>query len=349
MATVHITMQGASSAYQCDDGERILFSGLRHGIPLPYECGSGTCGKCRAVVVEGAVKDLWRQAPAKQFLKSWRNEVLMCQTSAFGDVRLDVSRGKASGSLALTNTPLLMTGTISGCRRLTEDVLEVIVALERPLAFEAGQFVLIEFPGIEGFRAYSIVNYERPASTLTLIVRRKPAGGVSTWLFARDRGRETVKVFGPLGKAVFASDTTRSVLCIAGGTGIAGMMSIVRRASSEGHFKRNQGHVFFGVRRPEDLFYADELSAFRQEYPDSLEITVAFSEQQASPKLAASYPLLDFDEGFIHEVAVRKMQGRFADATAFLAGPQVAVDAGIRSLMSIGRVPLSRIRFDRFG
>jgi len=55
---------------------------------------------------------------------------------------------------------------------------------------------------------------------------------------------------------------------MAGGSGIAGLMSILARASAEGHFARHPGHVFFGVRTAADLFFADELAYWVGETPE---------------------------------------------------------------------------------
>ena len=57
---------------------------------------------------------------------------------------------------------------------------------------------------------------------------------------------------------------------------------------------------------------------------------------------------LDFDRGFVHEVAKRSMQGRFANLRAFIAGPPPAVDSSIRFLLLEARVPADQIKYDKF-
>jgi toluene monooxygenase electron transfer component len=77
----------------------------------------------------------------------------------------------------------------------------------------------------------------------------------------------------------------KNLLCIAGGSGIAGMMSILSRASQERYFEHYHGHVFFGVRTMKDAFYLNELSALREAFPRNLEITVALSEEDVPAAL----------------------------------------------------------------
>src|SRR4029434_8791089 len=54
----------------------------------------------------------------------------------------------------------------------------------------------------------------------------------------------------------------KNLLCIAGGSGIAGMMAILSRAATSGYFERHRAWVFFGVRTMRDAFFLDELSAY---------------------------------------------------------------------------------------
>ena len=69
-------------------GESVLAAGLRHGVALPYACATGTCGTCRARLVEGDFDEGWAEAPGRQGLKAARRELLMCQGAPLSDCRL---------------------------------------------------------------------------------------------------------------------------------------------------------------------------------------------------------------------------------------------------------------------
>ncbi len=73
-----------------------------------------------------------------------------------------------------------------------------------------------------GARGWSMVNHERAATTLRFVVKKKPGGKLSDWLFAHQIAGAEVDVFGPLGSATFYPAIDRHLLCIAGGSGIAG-------------------------------------------------------------------------------------------------------------------------------
>jgi len=100
-----------------------------------------------------------------------------------------------------------------------------------------------------------MVNFERAARRLSFVVKKKPGGAVSEWLFGDGVDGTRLGLFAPLGHATFVPGLQKHVLSIAGGSGIAGMMSILERAGEAGHFAGWDGHVFFGVRSGRDGFF----------------------------------------------------------------------------------------------
>jgi toluene monooxygenase electron transfer component len=346
---VNVALRARNQAYtfDCEPGEKILHAGLRRGIALPYECGSGTCGTCRARLVAGEVHDEWPGAPGRALLKRDAGEFLMCQGVARGDCSLEV-RVPVSPMPASACLPRSLGGVLSRLTMLTHDVVSLEVELERPLAFDAGQFVLMTVPGLPGGRAYSMVNFERPARRLLFVVKKKPGGGMSERLFGGDVEGTRVGLFGPLGSATFRPDLARNLVCIAGGSGIAGMLSILSRACQEGYFERYAGDVFFGVRTARDVFSLDELEGFRGKFPERLAVTVALSDADVPDGLRAAYPHFGFARGLVHEVARARMHGRYGDAQAYAAGPPPMVEATLRMLLVEARLPPDRIRYDKF-
>src|SRR5437016_5207311 len=159
------------------------------------------------------------------------------------------------------------------------------------------------------------------------------------------REGERLETFGPLGKATFDPALAKNLLCIAGGSGIAGMMSILSRAARERYFDRYRGWVFFGVRMMRDAFFLGELSAFRAQ---GLEITVALSDEDVPASARSEWPQLGFAPRLVHEVARRTMAGKYHDMRAYVAGPPAAVDAAIRMLLLEARLTTDNIRYDKF-
>jgi toluene monooxygenase electron transfer component len=313
-------------------------------VELPYECATGTCGTCKARLVRGRATSAWPEAPGRTYLKS-EAELLTCQSVAEEDCALEVFALKTREAAA---PPRALSGVVRGRRRLTHDVVAFDVELDAPLDFDAGQFALLTVPGIAGARAYSMVNFDRATRRLAFVVKKKPGGAVSAWVFGDGVEGARLGVFGPVGHAIFQAGTERHLLCIAGGSGIAGMMSILSLACQAGHFASWDGHVYFGVRTAADGFFLDELEAFRAQCPARLSVTVALSDEDVPDALPARYPGFAFARGFVHAVAGERMKERFAGVRAYVAGPPPMVDASLRLLLREARLPPADIRYDKF-
>jgi toluene monooxygenase electron transfer component len=333
---IQVNARNRGYEFEAQQGERVLYAGLRAGIDLPYECATGTCGTCKAKLVAGKVRDCWAAAPGKKYVKAPAGEVLMCQCEAEEALTLEVSKFVNPVEPGAC-TPRPCAGTLRNARALTHDVMSFALELERPSDFDAGQFALLAPEGLEGFRAYSMCNYAKGGRTLDFVVKRKPDGGFSEWLFGANREGARLDAFGPLGKATFDPSLGKNLLCIAGGSGIAGMMSILARAEAASYFDRHQGWVFFGVRTMKDAFFLDQLSKSKAR------VTVALSEEDPPANSG-----LRFERGLVHEVAKRHMAGKYQNVRAYVAGPPPAVDAAIRVLLLDARLTTDNIRYDKF-
>jgi toluene monooxygenase electron transfer component len=338
---MRIQVNARNRGYEFDalPGERILYAGLRAGVDLPYECATGTCGTCKAKLVSGRVTDRWPAAPGKKHVKPQANEFLMCQCAADEALTLEVSNFVYPVEPGAC-VPQACAGTVRDVRALTHDVMGFALELERPRDFDAGQFALLAAQGVQGYRAYSMCNYARGGRNLDFVVKRKSGGGFSDWLFGGDRDGERLEMFGPLGKATFEPGLAKNLLMIAGGSGIAGMMSILARAEAANYFEHHKGWVFFGVRTMNDAFFLGELSQTKAE------VTIALSEDDVPQ--ASAWPNLKFEKGLVHEVAKRAMAGKYHNVRAYVAGPPPAVDAAIRVLLLDARLTTDNIRYDKF-
>jgi toluene monooxygenase electron transfer component len=341
-----ITVQNKNGelTFDCDEREPILYAGLRQGINLPFECATGTCGTCRGRIVSGDIDVRWKEAPGGARLKREKGDILMCQTRARSDCALLVpSKLEISDKAA----PSLHRGVIRGLRPLTRDVMHFDLHLSQAMSFQAGQFVVLEAPGIAGGRAYSMVNFADEVERLALVVKRKPGGRFCDWLFDSLSGEPEVEVFGPLGRAIFRPEEDRNFVCIAGGSGIAGMMSILECAVRADHFGNHKAAVYFGVRTVADAFYLEQLSRYAAASHGNLEVTVALSDENVSAPVHAEFPILKLAHGLVHEVAAKSMAAEDPNVVAYVAGPPVMVDSAIRALI-VGGVMRKDIRYDKF-
>jgi toluene monooxygenase electron transfer component len=341
---ISVQSNNGEFGFDCGESESILYAGLRQGLTLPFECATGTCGTCRARVVSGEVDIRWKEAPGGARLKPEKGDILMCQARARSDCRLRVPSELAS---AAASAPAMRRGIIRGLKRLTRDVLHFDLHLTAPMRVRAGQFVVLETPGIIGGRAYSMVNFADEVERLALVIKRKPGGLFCDWLFDSLSGEAEVEVFGPLGRAIFSPDEGRDFVCIAGGSGIAGMMSILECAVRADHFRNHKASVYFGVRTLADTFYLEPLSRYVAASHGNLEVMVALSDENVAAPFHAEFPVLKLANGLVHQVAAEGMAGKDPNVIAYVAGPPVMVDGAIRALI-VGGVKRKDIRYDKF-
>ena len=70
----------------------MLAAALAAGIDLPYECASGSCGTCRARLVDGTVVPLWAGAPGLSERDRRKGDrILCCQSIAQADCVIQVT------------------------------------------------------------------------------------------------------------------------------------------------------------------------------------------------------------------------------------------------------------------
>lgn len=343
---IEITGRDRSASFDCPDDQEILFAGLAAGLGLPYECGTGTCASCKATLEAGTVDPGWTEAPARRHVSDEKNEILMCQARPQEDCRITI-RGKLQEPSA--HLPRLAAGVIEAVAPLNHNVLRLVIRPDAAIPYDAGQFMLVDVPDVPGYRGWSMAEYDPTGETLTFTVKLMPGGAVSGWLSGADRTGVPVTLFGPLGKASFqpARDAA-DLVCVAGGSGLAPILSILDRAAGAGHFAQHRADVFFGVRAFEDLYEMDQLLAIAAAYPGRVSLTLAFSDERPSDAEQKSLLPAVLAEGFVHEVMGGEMAGKLEGVLAYLAGPPQMVEAAMRLLVLQGKVPPARIRYDKF-
>ena len=344
---IEIEKKSKTYRFEANAGEKILHAGLRAGVPLPFECATGTCGSCKARVNEGDIDEGWPEAPGKENFKAAKREMLMCQCVAQTDCNLTVpSKIKAFREDDIN--PDHHQGKITDYEMLTSDVLRFEVKVPIEGTFHAGQFFVLQAPELEGYRAYSMVNYSQSTDTLEFIIKKFPGGELSNWAFESNRLNETLDVFGPLGRATFHPDEGHDLFMIAGGSGVAGLMSILEHANQVNYFQDHKVELYFGVRTPNDLFFAERFRAIKTQHPDNVSINIVFSNEPPTSEQLSGNDGLNYLTGFVHERALPAVLEGGGNTMHYLAGPAPMVDALIRPLILDSKIPADRIRYDKF-
>ena len=128
-------------------------------------------------------------------------------------------------------------------RRLTADVLDFEVRCRRPMTFDAGQFVVLEAPASRAAAPIPWSTSGAAVDRLKLVVKQKAGGRFCDWLFKGDVDGQRGQRVRPARPRHFNPQERRNILCIAGGSGIAGMLAILEHATRENYFRDHAGHV----------------------------------------------------------------------------------------------------------
>ena len=139
MATHTITVEPLGAEVECREDQTILDACLRDGVWLPHACTHGTCGTCKAQVLDGDL-DLGDASPYA-LLESEREEgaALLCVARPRGDVTIE---GEVDVEEGVDVHPVRdFTGTLAGLDETGPNVRRLVIELDQPLAFNAGQYV----------------------------------------------------------------------------------------------------------------------------------------------------------------------------------------------------------------
>jgi len=87
---VRATMKPSDKQYEVLPGQSILEAGLSAGIALPFGCANGSCGDCRARLLDGQVKKIRNHDYLLTEAQKLDGCCLLCSTTAITDVQIDV-------------------------------------------------------------------------------------------------------------------------------------------------------------------------------------------------------------------------------------------------------------------
>jgi toluene monooxygenase electron transfer component len=126
------------------------------------------------------------------------------------------------------------------------------------------------------------------------------------------------------------------MVCIAGGSGLGPMLSIVRGALQ--HDDGPRVELFIGLRGQADLGALQALHGLQD--PRLTVTTVLSAPEGGAPWQGAT--------GFVHEAVERQLRAPFGDHDFYFAGPPPMVEAVQSMLMLKHKVHPDQVRFDRF-
>lgn len=332
------TRDGQTLSYTCAEGENLVAAAEQADIYLNAQCHSGACGACIAHCDAGAHELAGYSDDALSAADRAAGHVLMCCTRPRGDMRLTLPYER---DLIRSEKPPLRSAVIAAKTYLTPDTVKLDLQLEvdadgmLSLEFEPGQYVQLSVPGTELARPYSLANAPNWDGSLEFLVKLRPHGQFSTWLDTTAAPGLKLDIEGPFGTFVLRDNGLRPRHFVAGGCGIASVMSMLRRMAEwqEPHPVK----LFFGVSTEADLFYADEIAALAADYPN------------LSHRICLTRPSTDWPgyHGSVIAAFSEALDSETNEPDIYVCGSPRLID-GVAEVVDTHGITRERLIFERF-
>jgi Na+-transporting NADH:ubiquinone oxidoreductase subunit F len=338
--SVTIDINGSQRSINAEKGTTLLDALVARDIYLPSACGGrAICGQCKVKVLSGA-GPVTKGEERLLSLEERRDGIrLACQVRTDADLSLDIPVAQ----LETKKHP----GRVVSIRDLTHDTKEIGIKLRAgdAMPFQAGQFAQFVLPGAGPagemiIRTYSMASPPSRPVDLEFNVRLVPNGAGSTYIHTRVREGDDLELIGPMGE-FHLRERDATMICIAGGSGMAPVKSILLDMRERRIVKRAVW-FFFGAVTRKDLFYIDLFRDLEKSWP-GFHFVPALSGPEPGDGWTG-------ETGLIPDVVERHLAGtidRSAPVEAYLCGGPGFLNASLKMLDRSG-VAKENIHFDRF-
>jgi naphthalene 1,2-dioxygenase ferredoxin reductase component len=254
---MEILVQPLNRVIRVDPGANLLKALQDAQVPMSYSCMAGRCGTCRCRVLDGEVMD--GGGEQRRPFDDAQDFVLACQTYITESCTIEIPEPDE----VVVHPARIVKSTVAVIEDLTHDIKRLVLRPAKPVEFSPGQYVQLQFTP-EHVRPYSMAGLTGDG-LFEFHIRLVPDGRVTGYISRDLKVGDAVKVSGPLGSAYLRRKHEGPMLCVAGGTGLAPILSILRGAAADG--MKNPVHLYFGVRSPRDVYGMPWLEQLKREHP----------------------------------------------------------------------------------
>ncbi|MCP1633129.1 CDP-6-deoxy-delta-3,4-glucoseen reductase [Kerstersia gyiorum] len=269
----HITVLPANHAFSAEGGQNLLDAALAAGIVLPYSCRNGACSSCKGKVVSGSYDAggaVAQSLPASDIAAGY---TLFCQVTPTSDMVIESHQVRLATDIEIRRLPV----RVMGMERPVPDV--TILTLQLPATenfrYYAGQYVdIILKDGTR--RSYSMASAPGQEKFLELHLRHVPGGLFTDHVFGvgdtQMRLKEILRIEGPQGSFFLREEDDAPIVMLCSGTGFAPVQSMVEHMRAQGLHRKVR--LYWGGRRPGDLYHDARARAWAEQLPDLTYIPV---------------------------------------------------------------------------
>ncbi|MBT0670125.1 2Fe-2S iron-sulfur cluster binding domain-containing protein [Novosphingobium profundi] len=331
-----LTISSTGDEVEIEEGQTILDACLRAGIWLPHACCHGMCATCKIDIEDGEIEH--GDASPFALMDSERDEgkALACCATLESDVTIAAEIEEDPDALGIPVEDY--DGTVEAIERLTPTIRGIRIRLDRPIRFQAGQYVNLEIGGDAALtRAFSIASDPADDTLVELNIRIVPGGKGTTWLHENLEEGDRIRFSGPYGRFFVRKSAKVPTLFIAGGSGLSSPRSMILDLLAAGEDQPIT--LVYGARNREELYYHESFEALAAAHPNFTYVPALSDEPEDSGWSGR--------RGFAHEAAKEAFDNDFRGVKAYLCGPPPMIEAAIATLMQ-GRLFEKDIYTEKF-
>ena len=303
-----------------ETGNTILEAALENGIDFPHGCRSGNCGACKAKKISGEIK----MSPYSEFAleeKEKENDfILACRSVPWSDCEINIF----SEDNIINQKIKEFEAKVKNFKKITDDIYVInlkYINLKNNFEFYAGQYAELTFGGLPE-RHFSMANSPE-TKDLEFHIKVLNNGETSEYIKNKLKIDEKVKVKGPYGNAFLRTTHRGPIIALAGGTGLAPILSIVR--SSIKNKLKQPIKIYYGAQTENDLYFKDVLK----------EIALKNKNIEFNSVVNIGNNSSDIRIGKVTDAVIEDIED-FDGYKAYLAGPPKMVEAAEELFVSLG-------------
>ncbi len=280
--SAQITLKPSGHRYIVEQGETILEAALRSGLAVKCSCINGSCGQCKARVLEGEVATIMHHDYVLTEAEKLNGTLLLCRAMPASDMVIEASEAAGVEDIPMQD----LDTVVSKLEKLSADILVLHLRTPRSstLRFLAGQHVTLHIGELPP-RNKSVASCPCNGMVLQFHIRRVPGDPFSEYVFSQLKLRDRVKVRGPEGRFVLDESSRRPLIFLAYETGFAPIRSLIEHVIS---LELPQPmRLYWVVRHPGEHYQANYCRALQDALDDFVYTPLTAADGNAAVNLEA--------------------------------------------------------------
>lgn len=296
------TVDGVVLTIPCPPGMTVLKAAVVAGRRLPCLCWQGACGVCWATHTSGEY-DHAAYSPQAMGPMAGERAVLLCRTTPRGDCSFDLPY---EANRIVDSHPPVRRAAITALEDVADGGIRIAMRFEAhdvhgsAAEFDPGQFMQIEIPrapdaGDPGpyppSRAYSMANCGNWDGDLEFYLHPQERGKFSAYVRERARVGDVLTLHGPQGGFGLRERGLRPRWFVAGGTGLAPLLSMMRRMAEWGD--PQPVRLYLGFNTTRNVFATEALAQLAATMPDFAATLCIWKPDAVAPEGSPPAPTME--------------------------------------------------------